>query len=266
MAEADFLTRILSHKRGEVARQRTLVPLPGLLEQVTVAPAPRSLTGALRRTPATALIAEIKKASPSRGLLSASFDHMALAATYSSAGAAALSVLTDEHFFQGSLSYLAAIRQLPAAPPVLRKDFILDPYQVYEARAYGADALLLIVAALDDAALADLLALTYHLGMEALVEVHNEAELARALAVGAPLVGVNNRDLHSFQLSLATTERLARQLPVGPSRPVLVSESGIFTPADVATVRAYGADAVLVGEALVTAADIGAQVRALVAA
>ena len=266
MAEATFLTRILAHKREEVTRQRSLVPLPSLLEQVTVAPAPRSLTAALRRPPATALIAEVKKASPSRGLLSASFDHMALAATYSSAGAAALSVLTDEHFFQGSLHYLAAIRQLPAIPPVLRKDFILDPYQVYEARAYGADALLLIVAALDDAALADLLALTYYLGMEALVEVHNETELARALAVGAPLVGVNNRDLHSFQLSLTTTERLARQLPVGPSRPVLVSESGIFTPADVATVRAYGADAVLVGEALVTAADIGAQVRALVAA
>ena len=149
---------------------------------------------------------------------------------------------------------------------MLRKDFIIDPYQVYEARAHGADALLLIVGALDDAALTELLELTYRLGMEALVEVHSEAELARALAAGAPVVGVNNRDLHSFTITLETTARLARLLPSGPARPVLVSESGIFTPEHVAQVRAYGADAVLVGEALVTAPDIGARARALVTA
>jgi indole-3-glycerol phosphate synthase len=263
MAEVTILTQILEHKREEVARQRAKVPLAALEERAAHAPAPRGFAAALRRPPATALIAEVKKASPSRGVLIEPFDHLALAATYAAAGAAAISVLTDVRFFQGSLKYLEAIRRLPAAPPVLRKDFILDPYQVYEARAYGADALLLIVGALDDGALADLLALTYRLGMEALVEVHSEAELGRALAVGAPVLGVNNRDLHSFQTTLETTARLARLLPAGPGRPVLVSESGIFTPEHVALVRSYGADAVLVGEALVTAPNIGAKARAL---
>ena len=266
MAEATFLTRILAHKRDEVAQRRATVPLATLEERASQALPARPFAAALRRAPATALIAEVKKASPSRGVLLDPFDHLALASTYAAAGAAALSVLTDEHFFQGSLEYLAAIRQLPTAPPVLRKDFIIDPYQVYEARAHGADALLLIVGALDDAALTELLALTYRLGMEALVEVHSEAELARALAAGAPVVGVNNRDLHSFTITLETTARLARLLPSGPARPVLVSESGIFTPEHVAQVRAYGADAVLVGEALVTAPDIGARARALATA
>jgi indole-3-glycerol phosphate synthase len=227
---------------------------------------PRDFAAALRRPPATALIAEVKKASPSRGVLLESFDHLALAGTYTDAGAAAISVLTDVRFFQGSLKYLEAISRLPGAPPALRKDFIIDPYQVYEARAYGADALLLIVGALEDGPMAELLALTTSLGMATLVEVHTEAELERALAVGATVIGVNNRDLHIFQTSLATTERLARLLPTGPGRPILVSESGIFTPEHVALVRSYGADAVLVGEALVTAPDIGAQARALVTA
>lgn len=263
MAEETILTRILAHKAEEVARQRAKVPMAALAERAARAPAPRDFAAALRRPPATALIAEVKKASPSRGVLIDPFDHLALAATYSAAGAAALSVLTDVRFFQGSLKYLEAIRQLPEAPPLLRKDFIIDPYQVYEARAYGADALLLIVGAIEDAALAELRDLAAGLGMAALVEVHTEAELERALAAGATLVGVNNRDLHSFQTSLATTERLARLLPSGPGRPVLVSESGIFTPEHVALVRSYGADAVLVGEALVTAPDIGARARAL---
>lgn len=266
MADETILNKILAHKAEEVARQRAKVPLAALEERAARAPAPRDFAAALRRAPATALIAEVKKASPSRGVLIDPFDHLALARTYAEAGAAALSVLTDARFFQGSLKYLEAIRQLPEAPPVLRKDFIIDPYQVYEARAYGADALLLIVGALDDAALAGLLALTRSLGMAALVEVHTEAELARALAAGAPVVGVNNRDLHSFSTSLATTERLARLLPAGPARPTLVSESGIFTPEHVALVRSYGADAVLVGEALVTAPDIGARARALATA
>lgn len=263
MTEPTILTRILDHKAEEVARQRVKVPVAALEERAASAPAPRDLVAALRRPPATALIAEVKKASPSRGVLLEPFDHLALARTYAAAGAAAISVLTDVRFFQGSLKYLEAIRRLPEAPPVLRKDFIIDPYQIYEARAYGADALLLIAAALEDPALAELLGLSRRLGMAALVEVHTEAELGRALAVGAPLIGVNNRDLHSFQTSLATTERLARLLPTGPERPVLVSESGIFTPEHVALVRSYGADAVLVGEALVTAPDIGARTRAL---
>ncbi|HMQ30266.1 MAG TPA: indole-3-glycerol phosphate synthase TrpC [Chloroflexaceae bacterium] len=263
MAEATILTQILAHKAEEVARQRAKLPLAALEERIARAPAPRDFAAALRRPPATALIAEVKKASPSRGVLREPFDHLELARAYAGAGAAAISVLTDVRFFQGSLKYLEAIRQLPGAPPVLRKDFIIDPYQVYEARAYGADALLLIVGALDDAPLAELLALTRGLGMAALVEVHTEAELERALAAGAAVVGVNNRDLHSFRTALETTERLARLLPAGPGRPVLVSESGIFTPEHVALVRAYGADAVLVGEALVTAPDTAALARAL---
>jgi indole-3-glycerol phosphate synthase len=261
-----FLTKILSHKAEEVSRQAAKVPLAALEARIARAPPPRDFAAALRRPGATALIAEVKKASPSRGVLLESFDHLAIARAYIGGGAAAISVLTDLRFFQGSLKYLEAIRQLPGAPPLLRKDFIIDPYQVYEARAYGADALLLIVAALDDVQLAGLLALTADLGMQALVEVHDEAELERAIAVGAPVVGVNNRDLHSFQISLDTTARLARLLPAGAGRPALVSESGIFTPAHVAQVRALGADAVLVGESLVTAPDILAQVRALVAA
>ncbi len=263
MAEATILDTILAHKVEEVARQRLKVPLTALEERISRLPAPRDFAAALRRPSGTALIAEVKKASPSRGVLIEPFDHLALAATYADAGAAAISVLTDVRFFQGSLKYLEAIRQLPGAPPLLRKDFIIDPYQVYEARAYGADALLLIVGALADAQLAELLALTTSLAMAALVEVHTEEELARALAAGASVLGVNNRDLHSFRTSLDTTERLARLLPAGPGRPVLVSESGIFTPEHVAQVRGYGADAVLVGEALVTAPDIGARARAL---
>ena len=266
MAEATILDRILAHKAEEIDRQRSKVPLAALEERAARRAPPRDFAAALRCPPATALIAEVKKASPSRGVLLDPFDHLALARTYSDAGAAAISVLTDVRFFQGSLKYLEAISQLPAAPPVLRKDFIIDPYQVYEARAYGADALLLIVGALDDGRLSELLALTASLGMTALVEVHTEAELERALAVGAAVIGVNNRDLHSFQTTLTTTERLARMLPAGPGRPTLVSESGIFTPEHVALVRSYGADAILVGEALVTAPDIGARARALAAA
>jgi indole-3-glycerol phosphate synthase len=266
MTTETFLSRILAHKAEEVARQRAKLPLAALEERIGRAPAPRDFAAALRRAPTTALIAEVKKASPSRGVLLESFDHLALARAYIAGGAAAISVLTDVRFFQGSLKYLEAIRQLPDAPPVLRKDFIIDPYQVYEARAYGADALLLIVAALGDGELRELLALSAELGMQALVEVHTAGEMERALALGAPALGVNNRDLHTFAVSLETTAALARMLPSGPGRPALVSESGIFTPAHVAQVRGYGADAVLVGESLVTAADVAGQVRMLATA
>jgi indole-3-glycerol phosphate synthase len=266
MTEPTILNKILTHKAEELDRQRAKVPIAALEARIARAPAPRNFAGALRRPSGTALIAEVKKASPSRGVLIEPFDHLALARTYSAAGAAAISVLTDVRFFQGSLKFLEGIRQLPGIPPVLRKDFIIDPYQVYEARAYGADALLLIVGALADQPLRELLALTHQLGMAALVEVHTADELTRALAVDAPIIGVNNRDLHSFSTTLETTQQLARRLPAGPGRPILVSESGIFTPAHVAQVRGYGADAVLVGEALVTAPDIEAMARALVAA
>lgn len=266
--ESSVLTRILTHKRIEVERQQRKLPLAKLNISLETAPPVRDFAAALRKPDAVALIAEVKKASPSKGVFLENFDHLAIAQTYIANGAAALSVLTDAHFFQGSLKYLQGIRQLEdKAPrtevPLLRKDFILDPYQVYEARVYGADALLLIVAALDDTTLQALLTLTYELGMHALVEVHTAAELERALAAGARIIGINNRDLNSFQTTLETTERLAAQLPTGPDRPVLVSESGIFTAADVSRLRGCGVDAVLVGEALVTAPDIGAQVRAL---
>jgi indole-3-glycerol phosphate synthase len=283
-APSTFLSRILDHKRGEVARRSAELPLARFHDTLADAPPPRPFGAALRNPARATLIAEVKKASPSKGVLVENFDPLALARTYADNGAAAISVLTDERFFQGSLAYLQGIRsqqsavgsrrsatsaglpaawELPtAAVPVLRKDFILDPYQVYEARAAGADALLLIVAALDDRALGELLTLTRELGMQALVEVHDEAELDRALAAGAEIVGVNNRDLHTFVTTLETTERLAARLP-SAGRPVLVSESGIFTAADVARLRACGADAVLVGEALVTAPDTAARVREL---
>lgn len=266
MADSTILQTILAHKVQELERQRRKIPLSLLEERIINAPAPRDFAAVLRRPSGTALIAEIKRASPSRGLLIESFDHLALARTYSAAGAAAISVLTDVRFFQGSLKFMEAIRQLPDIPPILRKDFILDPYQIYEARAYGADALLLIVGALGDADLRELLALTYQLGMTALVEVHTAEELTRALAVAAPIIGVNNRDLHRFTTDLATTAHLARLLPQGTERPILVSESGIFTPDHVALVRSYGADAILVGEAIVTAPDIAAMVRTLATA
>jgi indole-3-glycerol phosphate synthase len=265
-AAETFLTKILAHKREEVARQRAKVPQREIERRAASAPPARDFGGALRRAAVAAswpaLIAEVKKASPSKGVLVEQFDPLIIARTYADNGAAAISVLTDARFFQGSLKYLEGIRAQPAAPPLLRKDFIIDPYQVYEARAYGADALLLIVAALDDEPLGSLLALTQELGMQALVEVHDEAELARALAAGAGLIGVNNRDLHSFRTALEATARLAALLPK-EDRPLLVSESGINNRDDVARVREWGADAVLVGEALVTAPDMAARVREL---
>ena len=271
MTAETFLTKILAHKRAEVARQRADVPLAELVRRAEAAPPPRPFAAALRRPGRPALIAEVKQASPSRGVLIENFDPLALARTYAASGASAISVLTDARFFQGSLAFLEGIRSTlgaarrgepPRAIPLLRKDFIIDPYQVYEARAAGADALLLIVAALDDEPLGALLALTHELGMQALVEVHDEAELERALAAGAQVVGVNNRDLHSFTTSLDTTARIAARLPAA-GRPLLVSESGIFTREDVARVHAWGADAILVGEALVTAPDIAARTREL---
>jgi indole-3-glycerol phosphate synthase len=264
IGQSSVLTRILDHKRTEVERQQSKIPLAALQQRAAAAPPARDFADALRRTGSVALIAEVKKASPSRGVLLENFDHLQLAQTYMDNGAAALSVLTDVRFFQGSLKFLQGIRQMQANPvPLLRKDFLLAPYQVYEARAYGADAVLLIVAALPDEALHSLLALAHHLGMAALVEVHTAEELQRALAAGARIIGVNNRDLHTFETSLHTTEALAGMLPAGAGRPLLVSESGIHTAADVARLQACGVDAVLVGEALVTAEDIAAQVRQL---
>ncbi len=268
MSQPTYLDRILDHKREEVARQKLKITLEDVQSQVTIAPAPRPFSARLRNPQRLALIAEVKHKSPSKGVLVPNFDPLNLALTYLEHGADALSILTDIRFFGGSLQYVRAIRELQEQQaawgdvPLLRKDFVLDPYQVYEARAYGADALLLIVAALEDSALRELLALTEELGMEALVEVHDEAELERAMAAGATTIGVNNRDLRTFEVDLATTGRLAEQLGIC-DRPVLVSESGISGVDDLARLQAWKADAILVGEAIVTAPNIGAKVREL---
>ncbi|MCD4684639.1 MAG: indole-3-glycerol phosphate synthase TrpC [Anaerolineae bacterium] len=252
------LDKILSHKVDEVAARQITLPLAELQARIEQVPPPRDMLAALRRD-TVALIAEVKHASPSRGVLIDPFDPVALGATYADNGAAAISVLTDERFFQGALDYLTAVRAAVNIP-VLRKDFVIDPYQVYEGRAAGADAILLIVVALGDAQLTDLHALAVDLGMAALVEVHTEAELDRALRINPALVGINNRDLRTFDVSLETAARLAQSVP---DNVLLVAESGIFTGADVQQMGAVGAHAVLVGEALVKADDIGARVHEL---
>ncbi len=214
-----------------------------------------------RLTPPVKLIAEVKKASPSKGVIRADFDPVAIAKAYERGGATCLSVLTDETYFGGNLSYLAAIREAVALP-LLRKDFLLDPVQVYEARLAGADAVLLIVSSIPSAArLAEMRHVAESLGMDALVEVHDEAEVAVAVESGATLIGINNRDLHTFDVSLSVTARL---LPLLPAGTVAVAESGIGTPDDVATVARLGAHAVLVGESLMRQADVEAATRTLI--
>ena len=207
------------------------------------------------------MIAEIKKASPSKGILRADFDPVAIAKSYASAGACCLSVLTDRKFFQGSEEFLTSAREASGLP-VLRKDFIIDPYQVYEARLIGADCVLLIVAALGDASLAELLILARDLGMDVLVEVHDESELERALRVDARLIGINNRDLRSFETRLETTLRLLDQIP---NDRLVVTESGIHTRDDVSLMRSNGVSVFLVGEAFMKADDPGERLRDLFA-
>ena len=258
-----WLKRILAHTREEVARREQAVPLAELKARCADSPPPLDFPAALRR-PGVSLIAEVKRASPSRGLLCPDFDPVRLALTYARNGAAAISVLTEERFFRGSLEHLrgiqAALRREGLAVPLLRKDFILTAYQVYEARAWGADALLLIAAVLDEATLAGLLALAEELGLAALMEVHSEEELGHVLPLKPHLIGINNRDLSTFQVNIETTCRLRPLIPAGT---VVVSESGIRNRGDVERLGAVGVDAVLVGEALVVAADVGRKVREL---
>jgi len=260
MPAETILDEIVRWKRQETAVRQQERPLADVRAQSQHAPPPRDLVAALR-APGVSLIAEVKKASPSKGLLCPNLDVEALARTYEENGAAAISVLTDERYFQGRLEYLTAARQAVRLP-VLRKDFILEPYQLYEARAASADGVLLIVAALPDDALAELHQRATDLGLAVLVEVHDEAELERALRVAPRIVGVNNRDLRTFTVDLGTTERLRPLVPAGVA---LVAESGIHTPADVARLAAAGVDAMLVGEALVCAGDVGGKVRELLA-
>jgi len=258
----DVLERILATKADEIAAAKRARPVREVEAAARAAAPPRDFTGALRKKIAAgrpAVIAEIKKASPSRGVLRADFDPPAIAASYAAGGAACLSVLTDRTYFQGAPEYLTAAREA-CTLPVLRKDFIVDEYQVAEARALGADAVLLIVAALDDARLAAFEACARSLDMAVLVEVHDAAELDRALGLATPLVGINNRNLRTFEVSLATTLDLLPRVPAGK---LVVTESGILAPADVAAMRAGGVHAFLVGEAFMRAADPGAALAAL---
>jgi indole-3-glycerol phosphate synthase len=259
-----ILSKILDRKREELAAAKTERPVGRLVTEASVAPPARGLERALRRpggAPVRA-IAEIKRASPSAGPIRPGADPAAIAAEYASAGAAAISVLTDRDFFDGELGFLGVVRGTAGleAVPLLRKDFLIDEYQVVEARAAGADAVLLIVAALDDGALRELHAAARQLGMDALVEVHDEREAERAVAIGATLIGVNHRDLATFAMDMELTARLARRVPAGT---VLVGESGIKTRDDVARLGVAGAHAVLVGETLMRAASPGAALKEL---
>lgn len=255
-----ILDEILARKRIEVADAKVRVPAADLAARAEAWVEPtRGFAPALREGPPPRMIAEIKRRSPSRGEIRADFDPVACAKAYFEGGAAALSVLTDGPGFGGHLSFLARVREV-APLPLLRKDFLLDVYQVDEARVAGADAVLLIVAALAPAALGALAARAKALGLDVLVEVHDEAELEAALRSGARLVGVNNRDLRTFAVDLGTTERLARRVPPDV---LLVSESGISTGADVRRLRAAGAGAFLVGESLMREPDPGIALRAL---
>ena len=257
---ATILDDIVAAKREELHRQRSEVPLEALEERIAAQPAPLNFSGALLGD-RVRLIAEVKKASPSRGLLCPDFDPVRLADTYVNNGAAAISVLTDPRF-QGTLEHLAAVKRavVQRGTPVLRKDFIFDPYQVYEARACGSDAILLIVAVLGPQELSELLTLSRRLLMQCLVEVHTKEEVEVALEAGAEIVGINNRDLRTFRTDLSVTRDLAGLIPRGK---VVVSESGISAREDILELRGLGVHAALVGEALLTARDVGAAVREL---
>ncbi|MBI4247675.1 MAG: indole-3-glycerol phosphate synthase TrpC [Candidatus Rokubacteria bacterium] len=255
-----ILDAIVRDKRDELRHRRGVTPQPVLQARCRDLPPPRDFEEALRPIPGgVRLIAEVKKASPSRGVLAAALDPVALATAYAAGGADAISVLTDEKYFQGSLDLLGAIRAAVGVP-LLRKDFTIDEYQLWESRAAGADAVLLIVAILPPPLLRDLLQSATGLGVAALVEAHTAAEVDTALAAGARILGINNRDLRTFETRLETTLDLLPRIPPGP---IVVSESGFFTADDVRRVVAAGAHAVLVGEALVKAADPGVKLREL---
>jgi len=261
MAAKTILDKIMLYKREELPKIKRKQPESDLRARLLLAPAPRDLIKALRK-PGVSLIAECKKASPSRGLLRNGYDPAALAKEYQANGARAISVLTDKKFFQGGIHHLAAARQAVTLP-ILRKDFIFDPYQIIEARAAGADAILLIASLLPGNRLRNLRKEAEKLGMNALVEVHDEAQLEHALASGAKIIGVNNRDLRTFSVDFNTTGRLRALIPADR---VLVSESGIHTTDDVRKLNKMGADAMLVGERLVRSKDVGKRVRELVKA
>ena len=259
---SNFLENILAHKEKEVAERARHLPLTALRRRVEVASPPRSFVAAIQnriRAGGTAVIAEIKKASPSKGVLRADFKPADIAKSYEEHGATCLSVLTDAEFFQGADEHLQQARAA-CALPVLRKDFIVDPYQVYEARALGADCILLIVAALRDGPMREFAQLAGDLGMDVLVEVHDAVELERALVLETPLIGINNRNLRCFETRLETTVDLAPRVP--PNR-IVVSESGIRTPADVALLGTHAVQVFLVGESFMRAPNPGQKLEEL---
>ena len=260
----DILKRIIHRKTEEIVERMGRVSLQEQAERAKEGSPIRGFVDRIAQTIVAgqpAVIAEIKKASPSKGVMRENFQPAEIAASYEKGGACCLSVLTDIDFFQGSDAYLQQARQA-CSLPVLRKDFIIDPYQVYEARAIGADCILLIVAALGDAQLNELANLALHLGMDVLVEVHDAEELARALLLNLPLIGINNRNLRTFETTLDTTLSLLSQIP---ENRIVVTESGIHTPADVARMRAHHVNAFLVGEAFMKAEEPGEKLRELFA-
>jgi len=255
----EMLNRIIAQKREDVEHRKQSMPLSSLKERIAQRQAPLDFALALEGG-RTRLIAEVKRASPSRGVLCPNFNPVELAKNYAEGGAAAISVLTEANYFEGSIDHLAAIRE-EIELPLLRKDFIFDQYQVYESCAYGADALLLIVANLSQEQLGELLSLSHSLGLNCLVEVHNEDEVERALLTQAKIIGINNRDLNTFTIDINATRRLR---PLIPQERIVVSESGIRSRSDVEKLKGWGVNAVLVGEALVTTGNIQTKMRELI--
>lgn len=258
-----ILDRIKAYKLEQVAQAKAATPLAEVEAAARAAAPPRGFARALREAATTGygLIAEIKKASPSKGVIRADFDPPALARAYAAGGATCLSVLTDGPSFQGADAYLVAAHAAVALP-CLRKDFVYDPWQITQSRALGADCVLLIMASLDDAQAAELEAAAFAQGMDVLIEVHDEAELDRAARLKSPLIGINNRNLHSFEVTLDTTRRLARLVPEDR---MIVAESGLYTPADLADLAKYSARSFLIGESLMRQEDVAAATRAILA-